>query len=151
MAANEKNLLEIVQKLIEACRDSQVGYRDAAEHTQNHDLHKFLNEQSLERALFAGELENELERRGESSPKRSGSLTGSVHRAWFDLKEKLGGGVEAVLSSVEAGEDRAQKSYVEALQENLPKDIRAIIDRQANRIRVVHDQIRALRDQQKAA
>src|ERR1700681_2950147 len=99
--------IDIVEKLIETCRDGQEGYRDAAEHTHTAELKEVFNRQSLERAKFAGELESVAQRLGESDPDRSPSIASKLHRAWFDLKQKFGGGDLSVLESVEAGEDNA--------------------------------------------
>jgi uncharacterized protein (TIGR02284 family) len=143
--------IEIIDKLIETCRDGQEGYRDAAEHTQTPDLKEFLNQQSLERAKFAGELESVAQRLGESDPDRGSSITGKLHRAWFDLKQKFGGGDVSILESVEAGEDTAKKSYQEALRADLPLDVHTIIERQAHSVLAAHDQVRSLRDAHKRA
>ena len=73
--AYARKALETVQQLVDTCRDGQNGYRDAAEHVTDNNLRQFCNKQSLARAAFAGELEQELVRLGESSPPRS-----SCHR-----------------------------------------------------------------------
>jgi uncharacterized protein (TIGR02284 family) len=141
------NTLDVVNKLIETCRDGQAGYRDAAEHTKAADLKDFFNRQSLERAQFAGELESVAQRLGEADPDRGPSLANKLHRAWFDLKQKLGGGDTSILESVEAGEDNAKKQYQEALNGDLPFDVHSIVESQARSIFAAHDRVRALRDQ----
>jgi uncharacterized protein (TIGR02284 family) len=143
--------IDVIEKLIETCRDGQEGYRDAAEHTQNADLKEFFSRQSLERASFAGELENFAERLGKSDPDRGPSMANKLHRAWFDLKQKFGGGDASVLESVEAGEDNAKSHYQEALRVDLPADLHGIIAQQANSVLAAHDRVRTLRDQYKKA
>lgn len=147
--AEHENTLDTLEKLIETCRDGQEGYRDAGEHTNNPELKHFFNQQSLERAQFAGELENCVQRLGKHDVDRGTSVSNKLHRAWFDLKQKLGGGDESVLSSVEAGEDNAKKHYQDALQEPLPADIRDIVSRQADHVFAAHDHVRDLRDRLK--
>ncbi|HYE25476.1 MAG TPA: PA2169 family four-helix-bundle protein [Clostridia bacterium] len=150
--ANNESTINVLQKLIETCRDGQNGYREAAENVDDHQLRQFFNEQSLERAQFAGELENHVQRLGEHDPNRSGSMRGTLHRKWFDLKQALGGGIASVLSSVEQGEDRAKEQYDEALRdESLPSDIRAVVRQQADRVISAHDRVRDLRDRYKKA
>ena len=68
--ANEK-VISVLEKLIETCRDGQNGYRDAAEHTKSPQLRQFFNQQSIERAQFAGQLENELIHLGDHDPERN--------------------------------------------------------------------------------
>jgi len=55
---------DVLEKLIETCRDGENGYRDAAEHVKSADLKTLFREKSAERARFATELEGELERMG---------------------------------------------------------------------------------------
>ncbi|SRR6266568_3089135 len=145
------NTIDVLETLIETCRDGQAGYRDAAEHTQNAELKEFFSRQSLQRAKFSGELENVVQRLGESDPDRGPSLSGKVHRAWFDLKQKLGGGDTSILESVEAGEDNAKKHYQDALNAGLPSDILSTVQRQADGVFAAHDRVRTLRDQHKKA
>ena len=146
MHDNQK-LKGTLQDLIDTCRDGQNGYRDAAEHVTDANLRHFFNEQSLERAAFAGELEQELLNLGEHDPDRSGSVPGAIHRAWIDLKATLGGGDESLLSSAEAGEDAAKKSYEKALEDGkLPEPLAVIVRRQLASIKAAHDRVRNLRD-----
>ncbi len=145
------NTIDVLETLIETCRDGQAGYRDAAEHTQNPELKELFSRQSLERAKFAGELESIAQRLGESDPDRSPSISNRLHRAWFDLKQKFGGGDLSVLESVEAGEDNAKKHYQDALNSNLPGDVKSTVEKQAQSVLAAHDRVRSLRDQQKKA
>ncbi len=138
--------IDVIERLIETCRDGQEGYRDAAAHAQTAELKDFFNRQSLQRAKFAGELESIAQRLGESDPDRSPSIGSKLHRAWFDLKQKFGGGDLSILESVEAGEDNAKKRYQEALRADLPIDVHEIVDIQAHSVLAAHDQVRSLRD-----
>jgi uncharacterized protein (TIGR02284 family) len=148
--ANEK-VIHVLENLTETCRDGQTGYRDAAEHTQNPQLRQFFNQQSIERAQFAGELENEVIHLGKHRPERGGSISGALHRAWFDLKEKFTGSDESILDSVESGEDRAKHAYEDALRENLPVNIYNIVRRQATNVIETHNCVRDMRDSFKRA
>jgi uncharacterized protein (TIGR02284 family) len=148
---NNESVVNVLDELIETSRDGQNGYRDAAEHVKDPELRNFFNQQSTERASFAGELENEVQRLGEHDPKRKGSAGGALHRAWLDLKANLGGGDQAILNSVEAGEDTAKKAYEKAIAQQLPQNIISIIRRQAQSIFAAHDRVKLLRDARKAA
>ena len=140
-------VIKIVQELVSTCRDGQNGYRDAAEHVTDSNLRQFFNQQSLERAGFAGELEQELIALGETNPDRSGSVAAGIHRAWIDVKTALGGGDETILSSVEAGEDAAVKSYKEVLgQSRLPEHLATLVRKQLVSVQAAHDHVRSLRD-----
>lgn len=143
--------IDVLETLIETCRDGQAGYRDAAEHCKSAELKEFFNRQSLERAKFSGELEACVQRLGEKDPDREPSISNRLHRAWFDLKQKLGGGDASILESVEAGEDNAKKHYLDALNAGLPADVREIVEQQAQSVMSAHNRVRTLRDQYKKA
>jgi uncharacterized protein (TIGR02284 family) len=145
------DIIEVLEKLIETCRDGQAGYLDAAEHSRNAELRNYFQRQSMERSKFAGELEKVAQRLGESDPGRSPSIANKLHRAWIDVKYRLGGGDASVLGSVEAGEDNAKHHYLEALRADLPVDVRTIIERQAESVFDAYAQVRTLRDVYKRA
>jgi uncharacterized protein (TIGR02284 family) len=147
---NDK-VLDVVEDLIETCKDGQKGYQDAASHVKRSDLKTYFNQQSLERASFAGELESELIRMGKPDKKVSGSVGAALHRAWIDTKVSLGGGDKSILDSVEAGEDSAKESYQKAVISDLPEDIAQIVRRQAASVQRAHDKVKTLRDTATAA
>ena len=151
MSTDRDDVISILEDLIETCRDGQNGYRDAAEHIKNSGIRTWFNEQSIQRSQFAGELEGFVQRLGKPDPDRTGSISGALHRHWFDLKEKITGSDEGVLSEVERGEDSAKHTYEEALKKNLPADVRAVVERQAQSVFAAHDRARNLRDQLKNA
>lgn len=148
---NENNAINVIEDLIETCKDGQKGYQDAATHVKRGDLKTFFNEQSLERARFAGELQEERIRLGKSDKKDSGSVSAALHRAWIDTKVSMGAGDKAILESVEAGEDRAKEAYQKAMTSDLPESIALIVRRQAASVQAAHDRVKTLRDAAKAA
>lgn len=148
---HQDDSISTLEQLIETCRDGQNGYRDAAEHIKAPNIRTWFNQQSLERGQFAAELEQHVQRLGKHDPDRKGSVSGALHRKWFELKEKISGSDESVLNEVERGEDNAKHNYEEALKQNLPADIRSVVERQAQSIFSAHDHARTLRDQVKNA
>jgi uncharacterized protein (TIGR02284 family) len=137
--------LTILGKLIETCRDGQAGYLDAAEHSRNAELRSYFQRHSMERSRFAGELERVAQNLGESDPSRSPSIANKLHRAWIDVKCRMGAGDASVLASVELGEDNAKHHYQEALRAELPLEVHNIIERQAESVFDAYDQVRTLR------
>jgi uncharacterized protein (TIGR02284 family) len=148
---DENNAINVVENLIETCKDGQKGYQDAAEHVKRSDLKTYFNEQSLERSRFAGELEAELVRLGKPDKKVSGSASAAMHRAWIDTKVALGGGDKTILESVEKGEDDAKDTYNKALTGSLPGNLMEIVRRQAASVQRAHDKVKMLRDSAKVA
>jgi uncharacterized protein (TIGR02284 family) len=147
-----KQIVESLESLIEVSRDGQNGYRDGAEHAKDPQLKKFLNQVSLERAKFAGDLENEAVHHGKPDVDRSGSTLGAIHRGWTDLKANLGGGDDAILSSMETGDSYAREQYDKVIREaKLPDDVLGIVRNQAQALIGTLDRVRAMRKHRKAA
>jgi uncharacterized protein (TIGR02284 family) len=139
--------IKLLQELVDTCRDGQNGYRDAADHVTDSHLREFFNEQSLARAGFAGELEQEIIWLGKGDPDTTGSAAAAIRRAWIDFKSELGGGDTTILASVESGEDSAKAAFEKALQEpNLRDDLAMLVRRQLTSIMAARDHVRSLRD-----
>src|SRR5436309_14705468 len=109
--ADIKKIHDVTHNLIECCRDSQQAYIEAANHVRDSRLRHYFNERALERAQFAGELAEELRTLGEHRLKSAGSTGGAIRRARMDVKNKMGGGDHAILSSLEACEDHIRNAY----------------------------------------
>ena len=91
-------------------------------------------------------MENELHHLGVKDVQEDGKVSGKLHRAWGELKAKLGGGDHELLATAEQGEDEAKKAYREALETHLPADLRDVIARQQAQVLLAHDRVKALRD-----
>ena len=148
---DKNDAISVLEELIETCKDGQKGYQEAASKVKRSDLKTFFNEQSLERSRFAGELEAELIRLGKPDKKVSGSVVGSLHRAWIDTKVGVGGDDKTVLDWLENGEDHAKNAYQKAVTGDLPEDIAQIVRRKAASVQAAHDKVKSLRDMAKAA
>ena len=68
-----------------------------------------------------------------------------VHRGWINIKSAVTGEDEAaVISECERGEDSAVEAYEEALETDLPNDVKVIVSRQFSQVKEAHDRIRSL-------
>ncbi|RRA47441.1 PA2169 family four-helix-bundle protein [Acidipila sp. EB88] len=135
-----------LSKLVDVLKDSHKGFTELGKHIKDEPTRLFFLKETQERANFAGELENELHRLGVADVHQSGMVSGTLHRAWGELKANLGGGDHALLATAEQGEDVAKKAYKLALEEHLPADIRDVLTRQQTHIVASHDRVRDLRD-----
>lgn len=139
----EKNLRD----LIETLRDGHQGFIELEKNLKDPEARKLFREETLVRAQFAAELENELHRVGVKDVKVSSSTAGKLHRAWGELKARLGGGDHALLGAAEQGEDETKDAYNKALaSEDFPLQLREVLQRQQGHIETVHDRVKALRD-----
>ena len=148
--ATTADINDVIQGLIETCRDGEQGYQAAADHVKDGELRAYFLEQSSQRAHFAEELATFLQG-SEGSAKEQGSVAGAVHRMWIDAKSKMGADDHGILVSVEAGEDRARDAFADALKKAVPAELQATIQRQFDLVKAAHDRVRQLRDQRKAA
>jgi len=78
--------------------------------------------------------------------KESGTVSGTIHRAWGDLKAKLGAGDHGLLETAEQGEDEAVKAYEKALKHELPLPIHELLSEQQAQVLTSHDFVKTNRD-----
>ena len=151
--AQQKEIISTINGLIETLKDGQEGFKQASEAVKDTSLKSLFNEFSLQRAKFAGELQSEAVRLGESEPEKSSSASGALHRAWINIKSAVTSGDDhAILSECERGEDSAMSEYREAMEEKeISSPIREIIARQYQDVKSAHDRIKSLRDATKTS
>jgi uncharacterized protein (TIGR02284 family) len=138
----EKVLLDVIKSL----QDGAKGFAEIGEHLKDQKLKLYFLAEGQRRAQFRAELENELHREGVADVSESGSTAGAMHRAWGELKAKLGGGDHTLLETAEQGEDEAKKAYKDALEHELPKPVRELLTTQQAHVVNVHNYVRDHRD-----
>jgi uncharacterized protein (TIGR02284 family) len=146
--AQQKETISTINDLIETLKDGQEGFRQAAEAVEDPELKSLFHEYSLQRSRFAGELQSEALRLGETKPEDSSSAAGAMHRTWINLKSAIAKrDNHAILAECERGEDSAVKEYQEAMEdEDLTAPVREIISRQYTEVKSAHDRVKQLRD-----
>lgn len=146
----EKEIVSVVDDLIETLKDGQKGFKQAAEGVKDPQLKSLFNEYSQQRSGFARELQSQAQSLGEPEPEKSSSAAGALHRAWINLKSAVTSGDDhAILAECERGEDSAVEEYKKALDESLSAPLREIVSRQYSQIKDAHDRVRNLRDTRK--
>jgi uncharacterized protein (TIGR02284 family) len=140
------DVISCLNNLIETCKDGEEGFREAADGVERADLKSLFAEFSQQRAQFSGVLQ-ELVRSLGGDPESSGSFAGTIHRGWIELKTALTGNDEqAILNECERGEDSAKNNYTDAMEKNLPANIRDVVEQQYQAVLAAHNRIRQLRD-----
>jgi uncharacterized protein (TIGR02284 family) len=147
MAITTKTIAHVLNSLIETCKDGQEGFRSASQDVSNAALKSLFKELEMERGRFCSELQRLVAMLGEDA-ESSGSVSGTFHRGWIDLKSALSSGDEhAILAECERGEDSAVAEYRDSLEnDELPESVREVIRRQFLGVIEAHDRIRDLRD-----
>jgi uncharacterized protein (TIGR02284 family) len=135
-----------VNHLIEICRDGQTGFETAADAIKDTSLQAELAQYSMQREVFAADLEVALDNLGELF-RDAGSIAGALHRGWMNLKAAIASNDRyAVLAECERGEDSAVKAYREAIAGNLSPSLQTLVESQYEQIQRVHDRVKDLRD-----
>lgn len=145
-----KETIGVLNDLIETCKDGEKGFKVCAEDVKRPELKALLSDHATECGKAAEELQGIVRRLG-GDPEDNTSMAGDMHRRWVDLKSLVSGKDEkAILNECERGEDVAKKSYKQALEQDLPADVRQVVERQYQGVLRNHDQIKALRDAERA-
>ena len=143
--------ISILNSLIETCKDGERGFKTAAEGLTSSDLKAKFLQYSRQRAQMSAELQAEVRTLG-GDPERSGSMSGSLHRGWLDIKSAITGKDDhAIVAEAERGEDVAKSAYESALKEALPTSAQTLVAQQAAKVREAHDDVRDIRDREKVA
>jgi len=141
-----KDTIKGIQNLIEINIDSSKGFDEAAEKIENPQIASMFRECGKERDRFAGELKtaaaiNNVE------PKDSGTLKGTAHRWWLNIRGTVTGGDEhTILADAERGEDSIKACYEKTLKETAGSPLNDVLQRQYAQVKARHDQIRDMRD-----
>lgn len=144
MAFDRDHVRSTLNDLIETCKDGEQGFREAADALQDSHIRSLFREFAQQRAQYARQLQQWVTNLG-GEAETGGSIAGSAHRGWINLKAAITGHSDsAVVSEAERGEDTARKAYEDALNEDLPADIRSIVQRQYDGVKQAHDQVRSL-------
>jgi uncharacterized protein (TIGR02284 family) len=138
--------------LITVLKDGQKGYADAMVDVKDQHLKDLFKKYSAQRASYVTELEDQMFKLDLKPDTNEGSsVVGAIHHAWIDLKSAVTGhDNHAILAECERGEDVAKKAYEEATKvQDLPSDLKSIIEKQSQGVLAAHNEIRDLRDSTK--
>ena len=139
-----------LNELLETLKDGQRGYTEAMTDVEDADLKQIFKKYAAQRSEYITELEDQMHKLN-LHPEEESSITGTVHRAFINLKSMVTGkDRHSILAECERGEDYAKKAYETAqkLQE-VPGALKTLIERQAAGIKQGHDEMRSLRDASK--
>ena len=135
-----------LQDLLSINIDSQRGFEEAAEHTNDAELKSLFRDFSQRRSHNAAELRQAISSAGKE-PTNSGSVSATLHRWWIDAKQTVTGkDAASILSEAERGEDSIKDEYEAALNEVNDLGMREVVERQYRNVKEGHDRVKALRD-----
>lgn len=140
------DVVDVLNDLIETCKDGEYGFRSCAEHAKSAELKSVFEARADECRRGAEELQTQVVACG-GKPEDGGTAAGALHRGWVAVRSALTKYDDhSMLEECERGEDVAVKKYRQALGKDLPEAIRSLVERQLQGAQRNHDQIKALRD-----
>ena len=147
MAMQNSAVVNVLNDLIETCKDGEYGFRTCATNVKEASLKQVFEQRAQDCAGAASELRKLVTQYG-GKAEDSGSLLGALHRGWVKVVDTVTGTSDkAILDECERGEDAALARYRAALKkDDLPADVRAVIERQQQGAQRNHDQVKSLRD-----
>jgi uncharacterized protein (TIGR02284 family) len=142
---------EVLNDLILMNNDRIKGYQKTMQNLrhEDEDLRPLFMEIIEQTQQFNEALSNEVKKLGVDVETHT-SVSGKLHLAWIGIKATFTGkNRRALLAECERGEDALRSTYLEALHESsaLSTEQWELISAQADQMKIIHDQIKALRDQ----
>ncbi len=143
--ANDE-VADVLNDLLENARDGEYGFRASAEAVESASLKQVFNARADGCRDAAAELVPLIVAYG-GEPAEGGTTTGALHRGWVQVKGAVGANSEgSILDEAERGEDASLARYRKALKQQLPADVRSVVQQQMQGAQRNHDEIKALRD-----
>lgn len=135
MSTYTETISSKLNDLLERTYDAEKGFKKAAENTEHAYLKRYFERKSLERKNFALELNSEIRSFGET-PEKSGSIEGTAHRAWMDIKALFSSdNEESMLEEAIRGENTALNDYNDVINDHgLPMSTQSILIKQRDTI-----------------
>lgn len=143
--------IHLLNELIELNNDRIAGFHKAINNINddldNSDLKALFEGFAAQSDKFSQELAM-LVAANEGEPETGNSVTGSLHRAWIDVKSLFGGSDrESILSEAERGEDIIKNAYQSVIQQNRLSGIaQQKVTEQSDLLQKSHDKIKELRN-----
>ena len=131
----KEKVINNLNGLLEKNYDAEQGFTSAFNATNSLELKSFFDKQVRQRISFGKNIKNEINMLG-GIPNRGGSIAGSMHRAWMDLKTAVASNdEEAVLTCCHNGEKAMLEDYNDVLKmQQLPVTTHDCIQHQRNAI-----------------
>ena len=135
---------KIIDNLIQTCKDSESDFRVAVQNVRDQELGRFLEKYARKYEQFGRALQNQAQRL-DGEPQPGGSVTVGLKRGWLNIKAAMTIEEEntdlVVLAAIANSEAATLKIYREALDKDLPGELRSIVEHQSAEIEKMYDHI----------
>lgn len=145
--SDQEKAVRKLNGLLEKNYDAQKGYVEAMEDVKDPSLRNYFENQAERRSQFATELTDRIIACG-GEPIDSGSVTGSLHRTWMDIKSSLSGDKEeAILKECIRGDKASAEEYREAMNdEHIDMATKELIQREKSDVEQTLGKIKTMED-----
>jgi uncharacterized protein (TIGR02284 family) len=114
---SKKTQIDALQELLEKNYDAEKGYKQLMSKSESEPIKKWLLTKAVRRSQFATELDAQI-RLLNGTPIESGSVTGTMHRTWIDVKSALTSNTDlALVEECQRGEQASCDEYKDQLTE----------------------------------
>lgn len=132
-----------LNRLIEICRDGELGFRFAADHVSDPAVKALFHEIATQREHFNEALLPHAHRLG-GATETDGTVAGTLHRGWMSIKDSLSHHDDAaIIKEAERGERAALAAFQDAIDGMLPPESRELIETQYAGIQHTHRRLDA--------
>ncbi|HEX4199840.1 MAG TPA: PA2169 family four-helix-bundle protein [Caulobacteraceae bacterium] len=146
---SDEYAVQALNTLIETAIDSIGGYEKAAELARNPRFQSLFRDRAQERQKLVEALKAEVRGFG-GEPWDKPSFRGRAHRAFLELRDRIGGGAsdKPVIEEVERGETFISNQFAEAIDDDqLPEKARQVLERAQETLRAQREEISAIREE----
>jgi uncharacterized protein (TIGR02284 family) len=143
---NHEVTLAMLKDLLETSKEGERGFALAAKDNREPGVIDVLKdgEESCREAVV--ELQDQV-RLLSGSPDDGGTVKVPVYRGWISFKAvAISRDTKLILEECERGEDYAKARYEDAMKVEMPESLRALVERQYQRVIAIHGRVRLLRN-----
>lgn len=143
-SATPQVVVDTLEELVDNARDGELGFIEAAAHTETAELREFFQHRAQCCRTDAAQLQERLVPLS-GGTEAAGTVTAAAQRVWLQIRGLFGGaGDAALLTQCLRGDDGALNVFRAALQRNLPQDLHDLVRSQLERTQREHDKAQAL-------
>ena len=138
------DIIQQLNHLVSIDKNSEAGFNNAAGHVRNSEIESLFRGYAKQHAKFAAEIQEEVERLG-GNASNTGTVGGTIHRGWMDLKSAVSGhSVGAMLTSCQDGEQSAESAYLDMLELKPTGKILALLEKHLQQIKEIRTRLARL-------
>jgi uncharacterized protein (TIGR02284 family) len=147
---NHEVTLAMLKDLLATSREGERGFALAAKDNREPGIVDVLKDGEEACRAAAVELQDQVRLLG-AAPEDGGAAKGYLYRGWISSKAvAIARDTKLILEECERGGDYAKARYEDAMKVELPEALRAVLERQHQRLIAIQGRMRVLRNRYRA-